>query len=158
MTDKRVLAVSGTREPISARMLLHLRAVLDLELKEYPNLKVLVGDATGIDAAVRQWCADHDVPCQVFIANWKKYGHAAGPIRNATMLDEHPHALYCFHTDPQLGKGTKDCFHQAERRQIKTTIHLLGASTSVKGTYVDMSSADVKDPTTVKDPTEDHPD
>lgn len=47
-----------------------------LDCDEY---KLFVGDAKGADAMARDiWTGEK----QVFVADWNKYGRAAGPIRN----------------------------------------------------------------------------
>lgn len=55
-----------------------------------------------------------------FPADWKKYGRAAGPIRNKQMLDEgKPDLVLAFHTDIKNSKGTKNMIQQAKDRGIK---------------------------------------
>lgn len=51
-------------------------------------------------------------------ANWKKYGKAAGPIRNKEMLDMGANAVYAFHQNIGNSKGTKDMIDQAKTRGI----------------------------------------
>lgn len=62
--------------------------VLTNALKIYGDwLQVFVGDASGADYLVREWCKEHNVKCTVFKAQWNKHGNPAGPIRNKTMVD-----------------------------------------------------------------------
>jgi hypothetical protein len=50
----------------------------------------------------------------VFPAEWKKYGNAAGPIRNARMLNEGvPDVVIAFHENIHKSKGTKNMMDQA---------------------------------------------
>ena len=46
---------------------------------------VVVGDALGVDEAVRRWCSDNKFAHLVFYAHWSKFGKGAGPIRNSRM-------------------------------------------------------------------------
>lgn len=55
-------------------------------------------------------------------ADWKKYGKAAGPIRNRVMLDMNPDLVIAFHNDIENSKGTKDCVKEAEKRGIEVKI------------------------------------
>lgn len=63
-------------------------------------------------------------------ANWKKYGLAAGIIRNSQMLtEEHPDkdgvyfdACFAFHNDLMASKGTKDMAFKAYAAGIHVTV------------------------------------
>jgi hypothetical protein len=57
----------------------------------HPTL-VVQGGARGADELARRWAAANDVPCETFAAHWE-LGRAAGPLRNARMLDAHRAAL-----------------------------------------------------------------
>jgi len=75
---------------------------------------VLVGDASGLDALVRQYAGYLDIPHKVFKADWDKHGRAAGPIRNAEMIKENPNLVIAF----PGGKGTDNCVKQAKEAGI----------------------------------------
>jgi precorrin-6x reductase len=51
--------------------------------------KIIHGGARGADEAAGDWAKSEDIPVVVCQAEWKKYGNAAGPIRNRKMLEEH---------------------------------------------------------------------
>ena len=59
------------------------------------NRKLYMNEKTGIKtdrfelvrADIIDVAAETGIPIQVFPAEWKKYGRAAGPIRNRAMLD-----------------------------------------------------------------------
>ena len=67
---------------------------------------VIEGEADGADKASKYLAQLHDLPFQGFKADWTKYGKAAGPIRNAEMLKQHPHGVLAFHLDLRKSKGT----------------------------------------------------
>lgn len=46
---------------------------------------VLSGGADGADRLGEDWASRHGIPVSQYPANWKKYGKAAGPIRNEEM-------------------------------------------------------------------------
>ncbi len=85
---------------------------------------LLVGDATGADAIARRL---HDPEFQqVFVADWKTHGRAAGPIRNREMLDAGAHYLLAFvepcdcdrYPGTHATHGTQDCINAAQERYI----------------------------------------
>lgn len=86
MASKAVI-VTGSRDwqddfPI-------LGALCDLEVEwHYEKFDVLFGDAGGADALAHEICHRCDVSHhEPFVAEWNKWGKAAGRIRNREMLD-----------------------------------------------------------------------
>jgi hypothetical protein len=49
---------------------------------------IIHGGAPGADKMADDWAARNGVATHIFYADWKKYGRAAGPIRNQRMIDE----------------------------------------------------------------------
>jgi hypothetical protein len=59
------------------------------------------------------------VPIDVYVAQWKKHGRAAGPIRNQRMLDKgKPDLVVAF----PGGRGTADMIRRAERAGVPVRI------------------------------------
>lgn len=54
--------------------------------------EVVSGCAPGADSLAIAYAETHGLPLRKFPANWKKYGSAAGPIRNVAMA-EYAHGL-----------------------------------------------------------------
>ncbi len=86
-------------------------------------LTIRHGDATGADKLAKDWCEANGVPDDPFpvvMSEWRTYGKAAGPIRNARMLAEPP--------TPDLvvafpgGAGTADCVAQARALGIPVLV------------------------------------
>ena len=50
------------------------------------DFTIVQGGATGADYIAKQWAIDHKIDQVEFLADWKKYRKAAGPIRNKEML------------------------------------------------------------------------
>jgi hypothetical protein len=48
---------------------------------------IISGGASGADAHGEHYAVSHGIPFEVYLANWKKYGLAAGPIRNTEMAN-----------------------------------------------------------------------
>jgi hypothetical protein len=73
-----------------------------------PTDEIHVGDcATGVDRDVREQAAILDRFVSTWVANWKAYGRAAGPIRNGEMAD-YSDRLVAVRPDLSRG-GTIDC-------------------------------------------------
>ena len=49
---------------------------------------VIHGGARGADALAGEWAESRGVECQVYPADWRRHGRAAGPIRNREMLEQ----------------------------------------------------------------------
>ena len=103
-----IYAFTGGRD-YADRALVHL--VCDLLTVDDSN-QFSVGDCpTGVDLFVRERIASTRL--NVFRAEWTLYGKAAGPRRNATMLED-ADTLIAFPGN----KGTADCTKKALAAQI----------------------------------------
>ena len=59
----------------------------------------------------------------VYPADWKKYGRAAGPIRNLQMLDNgKPDICYAFHDCIEKSKGTKDMVNRCKANGLTVNV------------------------------------
>lgn len=98
---------------------------LDLLLMEHGEIDVLIeGGASGADALARDWAESVGIPIMRFPADWKKYGLAAGPIRNKQMLVEgKPDLVVAFPSNGlENSLGTKNMVKQARAAGIKTIV------------------------------------
>lgn len=84
-------------------------------LDQYKPRIVVEGNCrSGADAAARQWCTKRGLQKRSYTADWKRYGRAAGPIRNTQMLREWPTAVVlAFPVEYAENDGTTDCIQQA---------------------------------------------
>lgn len=87
------------------------------------NMKFVSGGAKGADSFGEEYAAAHDVKVTVFKPDWKKYGKAAGPIRNKDMLD------YASEDNPVVipfwdgnSKGTRDMISKARKAGARVFI------------------------------------
>jgi len=61
---------------------------LDELAKQHPEgIRLVHGSAPGADSLAAHWATFNRVPATAVPADWKKYGRAAGPIRNSQMLE-----------------------------------------------------------------------
>ena len=104
---------------------------MDLVLKSYDIIKLISGHAGGADSFAERYAAEKDIPIQVFPAEWKRYGRAAGPIRNRAMLayamEEIPIVIAFWN-----GKspGTGNMLKQAKDRGIECLVFYYGSDGS----------------------------
>lgn len=110
----RVL-VTGGREYSDK---LRVWEILDGVHLETPISLLIHGQATGADRLAGDWAAEHGVRVSASPADWKKYGRAAGPIRNREMLDENPNLVVAF----PGGKGTANMVKVARAAGLHVVI------------------------------------
>jgi len=76
------------------------------------------GAATGADTMAEKFGEWAGIPTKAYPADWKAHGKAAGPIRNAQMLEDgRPDIVVAF----EGGRGTADMIAKAERAGIPVT-------------------------------------
>jgi hypothetical protein len=86
------------------------------------DIIIVTGNARGADYWAEQYCKMNKIENKSIPANWKKYGRAAGPIRNREMLNEKPILVVAFHSDIKNSLGTKDTVTEARNRKIPVLI------------------------------------
>jgi len=90
---------------------------------------IIEGGGTGADTLARQFGQFAGIPVRTFGANWRKLGKAAGPIRNAKMMDEgKPDLVVAF----PGGRGTADMARRARAAGVEVleAVTVLGRSPS----------------------------
>ena len=87
---KRIL-ICGSRDWTSHNT---IKSVLSNYSKE---IIVITGGCRGADTIAENVAKNLGMTVQVFNADWKKYGRAAGPIRNQKRLEEKPDLVIAFH-------------------------------------------------------------
>ena len=83
-------------------------AYLDALNKATPITEVVCGGATGVDDCGNVWARGKKIPVRLFIPEWRRYGHAAGPVRN-TLMAKYADAVVLF----PGGSGTKSMRKEA---------------------------------------------
>ena len=113
MGEVRVL-VCGGRDFVDYEQ---VGEVLDRIHAETPIFAIIHGNARGADTCADVWATRRKadgVRCWPFPAQWSKYGKAAGPRRNQTMLGMKPDLVVAF----PGGSGTADMVRRAEAAGI----------------------------------------
>jgi SLOG family YspA-like protein len=91
-------------------------AVLSALKRLAPDTVIHGGCPTGADSMADRWAKSNGVPVIPIKAEWGKYGRAAGPKRNRTMLDvSHPDLVLAF----GYGRGTNGMVKIAEDAGVK---------------------------------------
>ena len=57
------------------------------------DLMVISGTCRGADKLGEQWAFSHEIPVELFPANWNKFGKSAGYIRNEAMAKYSTHCI-----------------------------------------------------------------
>lgn len=76
---------------------------------------VVSGGASGVDAMGERYASDMNKPLHIYLADWKRYGKAAGPLRNRKMA-ENADALIAIWDGKS--KGTKNMIETAEKMNL----------------------------------------
>jgi hypothetical protein len=93
-----------------------LNSVLSAMHHVSPFALLIHGGARGADRLANQWAVHQKVPRAAFYANWSEHGKAAGPMRNAMMLEQgKPDVVVAFHG----GRGTSDMLRKARAAGVK---------------------------------------
>jgi YspA, cpYpsA-related SLOG family len=72
------------------------------------------------DIVAEKWARSRNIPVKIFLAEWKKFGKAAGPIRNGGMA-EYADALIAFWDGKSNGTG--DMIEKMNRLRKIVAIH-----------------------------------
>src|SRR5574340_359283 len=99
-----------------------LFATLDALAAQEPIDRIVEGCAQGADQAAERWATARAIPNAHYPAEWRRYGRAAGPIRNRAMLTEQPDLVVAFHPDLVTSRGTADMVRAARRAGVPVVL------------------------------------
>ena len=83
---------------------------------------VIHGGCRGADKLAGQAAKAHNLPVEVYPAEWTRHGRAAGPIRNQQMLDTGIDLVLAFHPDLVTSKGTRNMVLLARKAGIPVEV------------------------------------
>lgn len=115
MSSKKIL-ITGSRDFDEGQIVLD---AITAEVEEGRRTLVIHGNARGADSlanTVGNYLSDTlvvSVP-----ADWDHDGYAAGPIRNAAMLELEPDVVLAFYKTGAANRGTQNCVDAATRLGI----------------------------------------
>ncbi len=91
---------------------------LKIELEE---IELVSGGCEGTDKMAERFAEDNGIPIKVFLPDWKRYGKAAGPIRNRQMIvfikDFDFRYVIAFTSDKS--RGTRNTIDLAKKNNIE---------------------------------------
>jgi predicted Rossmann-fold nucleotide-binding protein len=94
-------------------------ASLDSLHAEHGFTMLIAGGARGADTLAVEWARDRGIRTEVYMADWKRLGRAAGPVRNKRMLTEgKPNLVVAF----PGGSGTANMVAQARAAGLRVFI------------------------------------
>jgi hypothetical protein len=77
---------------------------------------IACGDCRGADVLVQGYAKARGIPLVVYYADWESDGRAAGPLRNARMIEDfQPQLVVAF----PGGRGTWNCARHAQRQNVQ---------------------------------------
>lgn len=79
---------------------------------------ILQGGCRGADTIAKEEGEKQGHKVITIDADWKKYGLAAGPIRNEKMLAMKPNWVVAFHENIEKSRGTKNMIGLAKKAKI----------------------------------------
>jgi hypothetical protein len=94
----------------------------DQTLAGAEDIEIVSGGARGTDALGERYARERRYGLKVFPAEWKKWGAAAGPIRNGQMAG-YADALIAF-WDGQSA-GTRDMIRKAEENGLCVQVRMI---------------------------------
>ena len=83
------------------------------------EITIISGGASGADALGEKYAKENNFPCEVFKADWNKYGKAAGPIRNARMAAVATHAIVFW---DGISKGSLSMINEAKFKKLNLRV------------------------------------
>ena len=95
----------------------------DLALfKSVESFLLLSGGCRGADQLGERFAKEAGWKIEQYLPEWKKYGRAAGPLRNKRMID-HCDAVICFWDGKS--KGTRSLIQYAQKSEKKLFLHMV---------------------------------
>lgn len=80
--------------------------------------EVIVGECYGVDTIARGVAFELGLTVRQFVADWSRWGRAAGPRRNRAMLEAQPDLIVAFHDNLEASKGTRNMVAQARHEGV----------------------------------------
>lgn len=90
-----------------------------LQDKTGEDIVIISGHASGADALGERYAEEKGYKIETYTADWKKYGRAAGPIRNEQMANI-ANALIVFWDGKS--RGTKSMINLAKKRGLQVLV------------------------------------
>jgi len=92
------------------------------ELDRHQICEIISGGAKGADQLAEYYAQENCIPIEIIKPDWKRYGTAAGIIRNKEIIDKCEAVIVFWDGE---SKGTRSSINFAEDAGKKITVHLI---------------------------------
>lgn len=82
--------------------------------------RIVSGGALGTDTMAKQFAIENNLEIIEFLPDWKKFGRAAGPIRNTDIIKNSDIIIAFYH---EGSKGTLDSIKEAQK--MNKELHII---------------------------------
>ena len=89
------------------------------EIENGEAIQIVSGGAKGVDSMGETFAKEYNLDLILFPADWKKFGRAAGPKRNAQMAEYATHLLSFWNGE---SKGTKSMISLAKKNKLEVKV------------------------------------
>ena len=96
---------------------------LDFIRSKTADMEIVSGGADGVDKKAEEWANASGIKTAIFPANWEEFGDAAGPKRNATIV-ENSDCMIAFWDGES--PGTLDAICRGQKRKDYPVVVYLG--------------------------------
>jgi hypothetical protein len=93
---------------------------LAIKLCPWPITEIVSGGAVGVDTLGYNYALSHDIPVEVFPADWATHSRRAGAFRNQQMADYSDCLLAVWDGN---SPGTRDMIARAKVKGMRVRIH-----------------------------------
>lgn len=117
------IMVTGSRDWTDKRFVWKvLDGIAERERAKDPEVRftVIHGGASGADRFAGEWANNRGHSEHTVVAQWRRYGRAAGPMRNRQLVQMGPDVVAAFRLDGS--RGTSDAIDLAAAAGIETII------------------------------------
>ena len=83
---------------------------------------IISGGARGVDELSIRYAEFNKITCVVIRADWKRFGRAAGPMRNALMAEDADALIAIW---DGKSRGTEDMIAKATLKGLKIEVHMV---------------------------------
>lgn len=109
----KTVLVTGARDYVDEQL---IKEWFGKFTDKFGPAKLIHGDCRGVDKFAAETARELKWTIRAFPADWDNYGRAAGPKRNAQMVDQLPDYICAFHPTPAKSRGTKSCMMIAHEK------------------------------------------
>ena len=98
-------------------------AYLKEKMKLFPGItKIISGGAKGADQLAERYAKEFNLPIEIVLPDWKKYGKSAGVFRNKLMVDK-ADLIVAFWNGKSAGTRSSIEYAKKKHKEFRTFIY-----------------------------------